>query len=64
MCRDYKATNSQDFLSSVWPSLLRVMLDSAEKYDSDQDGLIENEGVPDQTYDLWSASGPSAYTGV
>ncbi len=38
------------------------MLD-AQRYDSDHDGLIENGGVPDQTYDMWNATGPSAYTG-
>lgn len=26
-------------------------------------GMIENEGFPDQTYDAWSATGVSAYSG-
>ena len=26
-------------------------------------GIIENENFPDQTYDVWIASGVSAYTG-
>ncbi len=56
-------SNSLDFLSTVWSSLLRVMLD-AQRYDADHDGLIENGGVPDQSYDMWNATGPSAYTGM
>jgi hypothetical protein len=32
-------------------------------YDRDNDGLIENDGFPDQTYDIWTVTGPSAYTG-
>lgn len=31
-------------------------------YDRDSDGLIENDGFPDQTYDIWTVTGPSAYT--
>jgi non-lysosomal glucosylceramidase len=33
------------------------------KFDRDGDGLVENDGFPDQTYDVWSVQGPSAYTG-
>ncbi|KAE9446826.1 hypothetical protein C3L33_21281, partial [Rhododendron williamsianum] len=29
----------------------------------DGDGMIENDGFPDQTYDTWSVSGVSAYCG-
>jgi uncharacterized protein (DUF608 family) len=38
-------------------------MDSTAKFDLDGDGLIENSGFPDQTYDIWSVKGPSAYTG-
>ena len=34
-----------------------------ESQDKDQDGLIDSEGEPDQTYDAWSVKGASAYTG-
>ena len=27
-------------------------------YDTDGDGLIENSGFADQTYDAWPVSGP------
>jgi non-lysosomal glucosylceramidase len=33
------------------------------QFDRDGDGMMENEGSPDQTYDIWSVSGVSAYTG-
>jgi hypothetical protein len=35
-----------------------------ETFDRDGDGLIENSGFPDQTYDIWTVQGPSAYTGT
>ncbi|HEV2988512.1 MAG TPA: non-lysosomal glucosylceramidase [Candidatus Angelobacter sp.] len=33
------------------------------QFDHDGDGLIENEGYPDQTYDTWVTRGASAYSG-
>ncbi|XP_045483135.1 non-lysosomal glucosylceramidase [Harmonia axyridis] len=33
------------------------------KFDTDKDGLIENNSKPDQTYDTWTMTGPSAYCG-
>jgi non-lysosomal glucosylceramidase len=33
------------------------------KHDPDNDGLINNEGFPDQTYDDWVVQGESAYSG-
>jgi hypothetical protein len=33
------------------------------KFDTDGDGMIENEGGPDQTYDIWTATGVTAYCG-
>ncbi len=60
--RDYLATGDRDFLKSVWPGV-QLAIETIRKYDTDGDGLIENTGFPDQTYDTWAASGPSAYTG-
>jgi len=60
--RDYLATGDRDFLKIVWPGV-QLAIETIRKYDTDGDGLIENTGFPDQTYDTWSASGPSAYTG-
>ncbi|XP_044744306.1 non-lysosomal glucosylceramidase [Coccinella septempunctata] len=33
------------------------------RFDTDKDGLIENDSKPDQTYDTWTMTGPSAYCG-
>ncbi|HET7180680.1 MAG TPA: GH116 family glycosyl hydrolase, partial [Candidatus Limnocylindrales bacterium] len=32
--------------------------------DLDGDGLLDHQGIPDQTYDTWPMEGPSAYVGV
>ncbi|NP_001411964.1 non-lysosomal glucosylceramidase isoform 2 [Mus musculus] len=60
--RDYYLTGDQGFLEDMWPVCLAVM-ESEMKFDKDQDGLIENGGYADQTYDAWVTTGPSAYCG-
>lgn len=41
-----------------------VVMEKAQSYDIDNDGLIENSGKPDQTYDAWTMDGSSAYCGL
>lgn len=60
--RDYVLTDNRKFLRKTWPAVEQAM-EYMIRYDRDGDGLIENDGIPDQTYDAWSVSGPSAYTG-
>ncbi|MDR1453119.1 MAG: hypothetical protein LBJ25_03995 [Candidatus Margulisbacteria bacterium] len=60
--RDYVFTGNRKFLREVWPSL-RQALAYLQKMDRDQDGVPENSGYPDQTYDNWAMSGVSAYCG-
>lgn len=62
--RDYVLTGSkdEDFLRYSWSAVKQAM-EHLKQYDTDGDGLIENGGFPDQTYDDWTASGESAYTG-
>ena len=62
--RDYVLTgqNDQKFLLDTWPSVQEAM-QHLRKYDPDNDGLINNEGFPDQTYDDWVVEGESAYCG-
>lgn len=55
--RDYYLTGDQGFLRDMWPVCLAVM-ESEMKFDKDQDGLIENGGYADQTYDAWVTTGP------
>jgi non-lysosomal glucosylceramidase len=60
--RDYVLTENRQFLEDVWPAV-KSAVEFVARYDTDGDGLIENTGFPDQTYDTWTVRGPSAYTG-
>lgn len=62
--RDYFLTGSTDeaFLRANYKPVLQAM-EHLRRYDTDGDGLIENGGFPDQTYDVWVATGESAYSG-
>jgi non-lysosomal glucosylceramidase len=62
--RDFVKSGSKDvaFLRSTWPAVQEAMK-FLSQFDVDHDGMIENEGYPDQTYDNWVAHGTSAYTG-
>ena len=60
--RDFIATQDRRFLLDCWPTV-KEAIEKVSHFDCDNDGLIENTGFPDQTYDTWSVSGPSAYTG-
>jgi len=62
IARDYFLTEDEGFLKSVWPAVWKS-IEYMFQFDRDGDGMIENEGFPDQTYDVWSAKGPSAYCG-
>jgi len=60
--RDVVATGDKSFARAVWPSVYIAMA-YMEQFDKDKDGMIENEDFPDQTYDVWSMAGISAYCG-
>ncbi len=62
--RDYVLTGSKDdaFLRYSWSAVKQAM-EHLRQYDTQGDGMIENGGFPDQTYDEWVATGESAYTG-
>ncbi|WOL14286.1 non-lysosomal glucosylceramidase-like [Canna indica] len=60
--RDTVATGDKSFTQAVWPSVYMAMA-YMDQFDKDKDGMIENEGFPDQTYDVWSATGVSSYSG-
>lgn len=62
--RDYVLTGRTDikFLRDTWPAV-QLALDYLRKYDRDGDGIPENDGFPDQTYDEWTVRGTSAYCG-
>ncbi|GFP81252.1 non-lysosomal glucosylceramidase [Phtheirospermum japonicum] len=60
--RDFVATGDKGFVRAVWPAVF-VAVAYMDQFDKDGDGMIENEGFPDQTYDAWVVSGVSAYCG-
>ncbi|KAK6255151.1 hypothetical protein SCA6_016456 [Theobroma cacao] len=60
--RDFAATGDMAFGVDVWPAV-RAAMEYMEQFDRDDDGLIENDGFPDQTYDTWTVHGVSAYCG-
>lgn len=62
--RDYVLTGKKDlgFLRSLYPDVKQAM-SYLRQFDRDGDGLIENDGYPDQTYDNWITRGASAYSG-
>jgi non-lysosomal glucosylceramidase len=62
--RDFALTGAKDmdFLRYTWPAV-REAMELMNTFDTDGDGLPENEGFPDQTYDDWTMLGTSAYCG-
>jgi non-lysosomal glucosylceramidase len=51
-----------DFLAHCWPAVTET-LKYLKRFDNDGDGIPENGGAPDQTFDDWQLSGVSAYCG-
>eukprot|EP00064_Thunnus_orientalis_P017605 superscaffoldBa00003790_g17689 len=60
--RDFHVTQDSQYLQDMWP-ICQAVMESEIKFDLDGDGLIENSGYADQTYDGWTVTGPSAYCG-
>ncbi len=60
--RDYIFTGDLALVQELWPAAVQA-LDYLHQFDRDGDGLPEHDGIPDQTYDTWVMSGPSAYGG-
>lgn len=63
--RDYSCLLSKDkkFLNAVFPAVKNLIDEALKNWDKDGDGMIENSGVADQTYDAWRMAGVSAYCG-
>jgi non-lysosomal glucosylceramidase len=70
--RDYVYTQNKQFLRDVWPTVkvginilsftfyyfsLKFVTDRVKKQDVDGDGLVDNGGFADQTYDAWTVTG-------
>lgn len=54
--RDYFLSGDLSQLKYVWKNIC-VLMNGALRWDVDGDGMIENAGEPDQTYDTWTMSG-------
>ncbi|MGD1948873.1 MAG: GH116 family glycosyl hydrolase [Leptolyngbyaceae cyanobacterium] len=51
-----------DFLAECWPAVTET-IQYLKLFDLDGDGVPENGGAPDQTFDDWQLKGLSAYCG-
>jgi non-lysosomal glucosylceramidase len=62
--RDFVFTGRKDldFLRYTWPAV-KESLEYLQKYARGGDGIPQNDGYPDQTYDEWVVRGESAYCG-
>jgi non-lysosomal glucosylceramidase len=62
--RDFILSGANDtaFLKYTWPAV-RESIGYLDQFDNDGDGIPENQGYPDQTYDEWVVRGESAYSG-
>jgi non-lysosomal glucosylceramidase len=60
--RDVVLDADDGLVAEALPTLQRVMARLADS-DVDGDGLPDHGGIPDQTYDTWPMTGPSAYGG-
>ncbi|XP_018319798.1 non-lysosomal glucosylceramidase [Agrilus planipennis] len=54
--------DTRKYLEDMYGAL-KIIMQKFEKFDEDGDGLIENSGTPDQTFDSWIMTGASAYCG-
>ncbi|MBW4647386.1 MAG: bile acid beta-glucosidase [Kastovskya adunca ATA6-11-RM4] len=62
--RDFVLTGSKDteFLWECWSAIVKALA-YLKTFDKDGDGIPENSGAPDQTFDDWQLQGISAYCG-
>lgn len=62
--RDFLLTGATDceFLQECWPAIVEALA-YLKTFDEDGDGIPENSGAPDQTFDDWQMRGISAYCG-
>ncbi|MBW4588122.1 GH116 family glycosyl hydrolase [Aetokthonos hydrillicola Thurmond2011] len=62
--RDFLFTGGTDveFLAECWDAIVQT-LNYLKTFDKDGDGIPENSGAPDQTFDDWRLHGVSAYCG-
>jgi non-lysosomal glucosylceramidase len=62
LCRDVLFLKDEALVQDTWPAA-QAAIEYLAGFDADGDGLIENDGTPDQTMDNIPMRGPSAYCG-
>jgi non-lysosomal glucosylceramidase len=60
--RDAILLDQPGLIEELWPDAVTAM-DYLMSMDDNGDGIPENDGIPDQTYDTWPSTGISAYSG-
>jgi non-lysosomal glucosylceramidase len=62
--RDFLLTGADDvdLLADCWNPIVQTLA-YLKTFDKDEDGIPENSGAPDQTFDDWRLQGVSAYCG-
>ncbi|KAI9079057.1 hypothetical protein K1719_038965 [Acacia pycnantha] len=53
---DFTKTGYVSFGVDVWPAV-RTAMEYMDQFERDGDGLVENDGFPNQTYDTWTVHG-------
>lgn len=48
--------NDVNYLQDMWPQI-KLLMNRCLEWDTDGDGMIENGGFPDQTFDAWEMNG-------
>lgn len=61
--RDAVVLGDPGLARRAWPAVVEA-IEYVAAFDRDGDGLPEHSGEPDQTYDTWPMTGPSAYGGL
>uniref|UniRef100_A0A336KNI8 CSON012927 protein n=1 Tax=Culicoides sonorensis TaxID=179676 RepID=A0A336KNI8_CULSO len=54
--------DAMTYLKDMYP-ICKTVMEKCIEWDTDSDGLIENNKTADQTYDTWVMDGPSSYCG-
>lgn len=57
MLKSVDGTDPMKYLQDMHTAC-KIVMEHSATFDKDGDGLIENSGFPDQTFDTWVMSGP------
>ncbi|EPB70424.1 hypothetical protein ANCCEY_10478, partial [Ancylostoma ceylanicum] len=61
--KKYDRESALKILAYFYKQSETIVRNALSEWDIDEDGMIENSGIADQTYDVWTMSGTSAYCG-